>query len=185
MAFFDDLGNIVSKTSGTLSKKAKGFSKPMANNNSVRSVQKELRKLYYELGRKYYLMKTDKSITESDMDSLINQIHTKETELKDLAKTNAEDKRITCKACGAIIPADSAFCPKCGVKIEKEELTNICPGCGAELMPDMRFCIHCGLDLKAFTSPIPEEESDSSLSEEQEAETPENENSPENNNSAE
>lgn len=56
-----------------------------------------------------------------------------------------------CEKCGNILVLDSAFCNKCGVKLEavKEEKTPAtdskkCINCGCELDKDAMFCSNCG-----------------------------------------
>ncbi len=180
MALFDDLGSFISKTGETLSKKAQEFSAPAINNNNVRIAQRELRNLYYELGKKYYEKSMGADILDADLESLTGKITDKMTEIKELAQAAADSGKITCNACGAKIPKDSVFCPKCGTKTEekKEEATGgdsgICPRCGNKLEDDMDFCTNCGLDLRTLKKTEKEVESVESK-EESAAEDSENE----------
>lgn len=55
-----------------------------------------------------------------------------------------------CEKCGNILTVDSAFCNKCGEKLEKlqaEVMKNICPQCGASYEDGAGFCISCGTKL--------------------------------------
>ncbi len=56
--------------------------------------------------------------------------------------TDTEGKRI-CPHCNAEIPAESRFCPQCGVQLTP----TVCPRCGADLPPGSRFCPQCGTPL--------------------------------------
>ena len=62
-----------------------------------------------------------------------------------------------CEHCGAIITSDSAFCNKCGGKIEPrdfsaigagpdehEAMQSLCPTCGSPLVEGAVFCEKCG-----------------------------------------
>src|SRR5919199_6879606 len=44
-----------------------------------------------------------------------------------------------CAGCGFEAPADFAFCPKCGARLETP-----CPACGFACPPDFAFCPKCG-----------------------------------------
>ena len=74
--------------------------------------------------------------------------------------------RITCKKCGAIVPAGSNFCNKCGAsnhgtqvykkampdfiqleKIPPQLSVNYCKKCGAKVRQNTNFCNHCGTQL--------------------------------------
>ncbi len=59
---------------------------------------------------------------------------------------------VECGACGALIPAGSTKCPKCGVEFETE--TAKCSVCGAWVPIDASICPECG----AVFAPVTEEE---------------------------
>ena len=46
-------------------------------------------------------------------------------------------------SCGENIPANSKFCPYCGIKINQ-----FCPNCGNKLLPGVRFCSECGSKIE-------------------------------------
>lgn len=58
-----------------------------------------------------------------------------------------------CEKCGCILPLDSAFCNKCGERLEPlfmEEMKNqgVCPQCGARYESGAAFCTSCGNKLQ-------------------------------------
>jgi adenylate cyclase len=55
---------------------------------------------------------------------------------------------MTCAGCGFDSPADSAFCPKCGRKLQ-----TVCAGCGTASPPDYAFCRRCGATLGDVAPP--------------------------------
>ena len=55
---------------------------------------------------------------------------------------------IKCPNCGAVIPADSKFCPKCGYKLVKDQPKTIeCPNCHKQIPADSKFCPYCGYKI--------------------------------------
>ena len=72
---------------------------------------------------------------------------------------------VECGACGALIPAGSKKCPKCGVEFETE--TAKCSVCGAWVPIDAPVCPECGAVFEAMTE---EDEYHKKMHEEYEAE---------------
>ena len=60
-----------------------------------------------------------------------------------------EAQPLTCKKCGASIPAGSKFCMECGEKVEVEVPADmiVCPSCG-KTIPKGKFCPECGQKLE-------------------------------------
>jgi membrane protease subunit (stomatin/prohibitin family) len=51
---------------------------------------------------------------------------------------------LKCPSCHGRIPADSEFCPSCGLRLAG---TRKCPECGTEESIGARFCSSCGASL--------------------------------------
>lgn len=52
-----------------------------------------------------------------------------------------------CPNCKQQVSAESAFCTKCGYKMDAEIEKNICPSCGTSITNDAVFCTQCGTKL--------------------------------------
>lgn len=75
----------------------------------------------------------------------------KEKEFQEKRMLAVQGKR-KCENCGNILVLDSAFCNKCGEKLEPlfaEEMKsqNICPKCGSTYGEGAAFCTSCGQKL--------------------------------------
>lgn len=75
----------------------------------------------------------------------------KEKAFQEKRKLAVQGKR-KCEKCGNILVLESAFCNKCGEKLEPlfaEEMKNqnICPQCGATYEEGAAFCTSCGNKL--------------------------------------
>ena len=49
-----------------------------------------------------------------------------------------------CPNCNSTIPADSKFCPECGINLTGKA----CPECGTANAPNAKFCTNCGTKLE-------------------------------------
>ena len=56
-----------------------------------------------------------------------------------------EEKSMVCHACGAVIPADSKFCPSCSI-----ELYVTCPNCGKKYSSQYPACNECGTNREKY-----------------------------------
>lgn len=75
----------------------------------------------------------------------------KEKEFQEKRMLAVQGKR-RCETCGNILVLDSAFCNKCGEKLEPlfaEEMKsqNVCPKCGNTYTEGAAFCTSCGQKL--------------------------------------
>jgi predicted amidophosphoribosyltransferase len=70
-----------------------------------------------------------------------------------------------CRGCGAPVPPDKRFCPRCGTPVDRtppphpDRPVKYCLGCGAPLTPGKKFCARCGKPTspsRLVDSPEPE-----------------------------
>ncbi len=61
------------------------------------------------------------------------------------AQTTTEQAKVRCPQCGALVPAASKFCSRCGCKIVRIKK---CLRCGSVLADDDKFCSECGYQIK-------------------------------------
>lgn len=121
MAFFDDLKKTISGTSQTVVNKTKDLTGITKLSAKVSDLQKKNDQLYRTIGRIYMENYGDdpgdafKGAAASIKENLA-QIEACQKEIKDL-------KGITvCSCCGADIASGTQFCPKCGTKVELDEI---------------------------------------------------------------
>jgi RNA polymerase subunit RPABC4/transcription elongation factor Spt4 len=51
---------------------------------------------------------------------------------------------LRCSRCGALVDANTKFCPECGTKIVRPAAPTVCPKCGGTLPAGAKFCPACG-----------------------------------------
>ena len=89
---------------------------------------------------------------EPEYVELVNQIQSLEEQKAVLERNKlaAQGLRI-CDHCHQIITLDSAFCNKCGSKLEPIVPSSaggrFCPACGASLAEGDVFCVTCGAKI--------------------------------------
>ena len=57
----------------------------------------------------------------------------------------------TCSHCGAEIPKDAKFCPRCGEPTA--EIGGKCPYCGAKVAANAKYCPDCGREITSLREP--------------------------------
>ena len=155
MAFFDKLGQTISKGSADVAKKTRDFAEIGSLNSQISSQEDIIRNTYVEIGRLYF--EAHKAEPDAVYTEQIGKI------LDAMAVIEEKRQRIRtikgiriCTQCGAEIPLEAAFCAKCGNKVEVEAVQGEvvapeeepavvhCPECNAELPADVAFCTSCG-----------------------------------------
>ncbi len=63
-------------------------------------------------------------------------------------RPGAAEEMLTCKKCGAALPANAKFCLSCGERVAAAAEPLICPACGKPT-PAGNFCLSCGASLVA------------------------------------
>ncbi|MCR5499123.1 MAG: zinc ribbon domain-containing protein [Acetatifactor sp.] len=124
MDFLNKLGDSIVSAGKEVSEKAKDYTDAGKIQFEISKKKSEINDKYRALGKKYYAEHRD------EKDDSIVAITAAIEELHDLENKLADVKGgVHCDNCGAIVPAGSSFCGKCGAKIggmfEEEEEEDI------------------------------------------------------------
>lgn len=119
----------------------------------IAQLTKQKQETTYKLGAKYAENNTAVSAAGtiyaeelSELENIAREIDN--TEVKKLALQGLR----RCEECGNILVSDSAFCNKCGEKLEplqiqEQSAAPRCPKCGNPVEPGAAFCVSCGTKL--------------------------------------
>lgn len=153
MSFFENLGKKISQAGESAVEKTKQMTEIARLNGKIDDVQKNLDKLYKQIGEIYAEKYAD--IAPEDLVDYISQVKNYQTELDSLGKDlNLVKGFVKCDNCGSLIKIGDAFCGKCGEAAPvverpvKEDETAKCPKCGKELDEDAKFCPDCGANIE-------------------------------------
>ena len=153
MSFFENLGKKISQAGESAVEKTKQMTEIARLNGKIDDAQKNLDKLYKQIGEIYVEKYAD--IAPEDLVDYISQVKNHQVELEELEKDLDFVKGyVKCESCGSLIKIGDAFCGKCGepapvsVKESADEDENKCPKCGKELDEDAKFCPDCGANLE-------------------------------------
>ncbi len=138
MAIFDGIG-----------KKVKDFSEVTKINSTISSKNREIDRLYQELGRQYFAQYGNSP--DAPFSDLTATIRTRKEELDQLNnQVNMLKGMAPCPNCGAPVPAGSQFCSACGAQQpapaapQTPDGSVFCPNCGAAMPEGTKFCARCG-----------------------------------------
>ena len=128
MAFLDDLGKKISNAAQTTVQKSKDLADSAKNSMAISAEEKEINRLYQELGAWYY--KAHKDDAEEQASSLVgaitqsmNKIESlraemeKERSPKTVIESSADEYKF-CPQCGNRLKKEARFCGECGTKLE-------------------------------------------------------------------
>ena len=140
MGFFDDVKNSLTEKSQDLSKKAKDTTEIYRLNSANKSMEKEVEKLIYQIGLRYYANYKDECAEKCpDLIEQIDQLSIVEV----------------CPNCGKKLDPNAKFCVNCGTAINREPTSatpnpsgKVCAACGTPLEDDAAFCTNCGTPVK-------------------------------------
>ena len=107
------------------------------------------------IGRQY-IQTHDEKTADSSFQPMLEEYASlqKEIEEQEVQKLAVQGLR-KCESCGNVLPLESAFCNKCGKKLEPILVAGVapapsaadnkvCPKCGKPYTPDTVFCMNCG-----------------------------------------
>lgn len=127
------------------------------------NAKQNIDKAIFELGKAYYEKNQDNPAPEYVEQIETIKLKSKEEYLWHQYRLNLEGQRL-CDSCNSSITVDSAFCNRCGAKIEPIDFSPIldtsnivqevdepdiskeavCPECGKKLVEGAVFCEACG-----------------------------------------
>ena len=119
-------------------------------------IEEKRREIIYLVGQKFISENTEEGMQGSLYEAEFKELSrlAKEAEHTEKRKLAVQGLR-KCVTCGNVLVIDSAFCNKCGSKLEKlsEEFVHvslsetICPACGDKCESGALFCASCGKKL--------------------------------------
>jgi DNA-directed RNA polymerase subunit RPC12/RpoP len=145
------IGEAFSKFGKTIVDGTQKTAKQVSLAAEIDSLETKVKKLYLELGDKYYSI-----FGESPAEELVpycDEIRRAKNDIAEKKKTMSElSGKKTCPYCGAPIDTTTIFCSACGKKVTGEEAAaqapaRLCPKCGAETAEGAAYCNHCGEKL--------------------------------------
>lgn len=116
MSILNDVKETLTTAGRDVSQKAKEVTGVTKLKLDIKEKEDELDRLYIELGKLYYDM-------HKEAEMPVQQITNISTRLNEIADLREEMLRIqgacNCPQCGFTMPEGTAFCSKCGTKMEK------------------------------------------------------------------
>ena len=117
MAFWENLSGTITAKSKEVADKAKNFTDIASLKGQIVAQENVILRQYKEIGREYYAKHKDDA--EFEFPEFMEAIKNAEDTIDGLKKKIADlSGTVRCEACDSEVPADSAFCPKCGNKME-------------------------------------------------------------------
>lgn len=119
MAFWENLSGTITAKSKEVADKAKNFTDIASLKGQIVAQENVILRQYKEIGREYYAAHKDDAVAE--FPEQMEAVKKAEDLIEEMKKKIAElsgTKR--CAACDSEVADDSAFCPKCGAKMEEK-----------------------------------------------------------------
>ncbi|WP_448861748.1 zinc ribbon domain-containing protein [Clostridium sp.] len=144
------MGLLENWTNSLQEKQGSGVSSQKGFDAQIASTEKQIQDTLAEIGKVY--VQQHGLDCEPEYVELVNQIQSLEEQKAVLERNKlaAQGLRI-CDHCHQIITLDSAFCNKCGSKLEPIVPSSaggrFCPACGASLAEGDVFCVTCGAKI--------------------------------------
>ena len=119
MAFWENLGGTITAKSKEMADKAKNFTDIASLKGQIVAQENVILRQYKEIGREYYAAHKDDA--EFEFPEFMEAIKKAEDTIDGLKKKIADlSGTVRCETCDSEVPADSAFCPKCGAKATRD-----------------------------------------------------------------
>ncbi len=159
MAFFDNLGKKITRTSQGVMQKTKDAAEVIKLNGSITDEEKNINSLYTKLGETYFRLYGDSC--PSELQGTVDEIKAAFTRINEYSQQIHTIKGVTvCPNCGKEVASDIPFCMNCGTKISEAnttsqaEVSNSCTSCGAPIGEGCVFCAKCGAEVGDDAAPV-------------------------------
>lgn len=116
-------------------------------------LEQKKKDIIYKIGQMYADNNDSKTAAGTVYEEFMKEIEKMAEEVIVLEKRKLAVQGLRkCEKCGNVLVLDSAFCNKCGEKLEPlfaatEQNPNICAKCGASYEEGAAFCTSCGNKL--------------------------------------
>lgn len=118
MAFLEGVTEKITKAGQGVAQSTKNMAGTVKLNSAIAEEEKLIKGCYAKIGEQYYL--ANKDHPEGELAELIETVTAAQARIADYRDQLQKIKGFcTCPNCGEEIPADSAFCGRCGAKVEQ------------------------------------------------------------------
>ena len=124
---FGSIKQTITETAGAVGKKTEEFVETQKMRNKVRTLQREIRKKYADVGeivyKRYVQMEIEETALKKETDRLSQErLANLQKELAECKESMAAKQgKNVCPACGISNPKDAVFCMYCGTELPGEE----------------------------------------------------------------
>ena len=138
MAFFDELGKVISDKSKEAANRVKDITGVLQLKSKLSAEKDKMNKAYITLGKAYY----DRHVSEPD-EEFADEFRTIQTGLEKIASLEDEIAELegtrVCAECGAKVEKNAAFCSRCGAPMDSMAAADAREPEEAEEMPESIF----------------------------------------------
>jgi len=122
MSFWQGFSSKVKNIAQNVAKKSGDMVEVTKINLSISTEEENIKKLYTEIGKYCYEIYEKNVRFDNTINELCEKIKAHKNAIESLnEKINELKNVVKCQACGNVLPRDSVYCAKCGVKIEIKE----------------------------------------------------------------
>lgn len=119
---FGSIKQTITETAGAVGKKTEEFVETQKMRNKMRTLQREIRNKYADLGEIVYQRYVDGDTTDEELTGHCEVVMGLQKELAECKESMAAKQgKNVCPACGISNPKDAVFCMYCGAELPVEE----------------------------------------------------------------
>ena len=119
---FGSIKQTITETAGAVGKKTEEFVETQKMRNKVRTLQREIRKKYADVGEIVYKRYVDGDTMDEELTGHCEVVMGLQKELAECKESMAAKQgKNVCPACGITNPKDAVFCMYCGTELPGDE----------------------------------------------------------------